>query len=303
MTNRTGKSTEVNAASWKLKTLLIAPSSNLEHANDEIQRVINSLRPEVLLGDVAATDVLDRIQADAFDIVWFLGHSGPEGLQLSNGVLSASHLVQILRQCPPRLVVLNSCSSFAVANQLHDALNCAVICTVIDVADLDAYITGSALANALAQGKDIAAAYNNSRPPLNRTYVLLNGTLALNGANELDDLKRLVARTAADLHGEIAGMARTTAEMQRQLAAIQQEQARVRVELQAQPDKYAATLTRGRAGAWAGGFALFLLAYAVLEFREAIGVPVWVAVCMSLFVAAVAFWLFFYGLGFRVDKP
>ena len=283
--------------------LLIAPETDLPNADGETQRIVNALHPDVLLGTVTVSNVLDCVQGGAFDIVWFLGHSSADGLQLSDGVLSPAHLAQILRQSPPSLVVLNSCSSLHTAMRVHDDVQAAVICTVLDIPDIDAYITGASLANALAQGLDVSTAYQVSRPSANRQYILLNGSVRLNGVNELDDLKRLVARTAADLHGEIAGMARTTAEMQRQLAAIQQEQARVRAELQAQPDRYAATLTRGRAASWAGGFGLFLLAYAVLEFREAIGVPVWVAVCMSLFVAGVAFWLFFYGLGFRIDKP
>jgi hypothetical protein len=149
---------------------------------------------------------------------------------------------------------------------------------------------------------DITAAYAASRPPSNRVYVLLNGSLSLNGADELDDLKRLVARTAADLHGEIAGMARTTAEMQRQLAAIQQEQERVRAELTQQPDRYAAALTRKRAAVWTVGFALFLAAYAILEFRDTLDVPMWVAIAFSLFVAVVAGWMFVWGIGFRLDR-
>ena len=131
---------------------------------------------------------------------------------------------------------------------------------------------------------------------------LLNGNVRLNGANELDDLKRLVARTAADLHGEIAGMARTTAEMQRQLAAIQQEQARVRAELQAQPDRYAATLTRVRALAFAFGLALMGATFGILEFRDTIDVSPIAAVLFATFVMAVAGWLLLYGVGFRWDK-
>ncbi len=285
------------------RVLVIAPSSDLPNADGETQRIINALRPDVLLGDVTLSDVLDKLQGTQYDVVWFLGHSGTDGLQLTDGILSPSHLAQILRQTPPALVVLNSCSSLHMAMRVHDDVQCAVVCTVLDVPDLDAYITGASLANALAQGLDVSQAYQVSRPSANRQYILLNGSVRLNGANELDDLKRLVARTAADLHGEIAGMARTTAAMQRQLDAIQQEQARVKAELTTQPDKYAATLTRRRAGAWAGGFALFLLAYAILEFREVLDVPIWVALGMSLFVAAVSFWLFVYGIGFRIDRP
>jgi len=299
--NKTSGARANNAPRYTV--LIIAPSADLPNADAETQRIINTLHPEVLLGRVTVSDVLDCVQSSTFDIIWFLGHSSTDGLELSDGILSPSHLAQILRQSPPSLVVLNSCSSLHTAMRVHDDVQAAVICTVLDVPDVDAYITGASLANVLAQGLDINQAYQVSRPSANRQYILLNGTVRLNGANELDDLKRLVTRTAADLHAEIAGMARATAAMQRQLEAIQQEQARVRAELTTQPDKYAATLTRRRAGAWAGGFALFLLAYAILEFREVLDVPIWVALGMSLFVAAVSFWLFVYGIGFRIDRP
>ena len=284
------------------RAILICPTTDLPNADAETQRIINALHPEVLLGTVTVSDVLDAVQLRQYDIVWFLGHSGADGLQLSDGILSPAHLAQILRQSPPSLVVLNSCSSLHTAMRVHDDVQAAVICTVLDVPDVDAYITGASLANALAQGLDVSQAYQVSRPSANRQYVLLNGNVRLNGANELDDLKRLVARTAADLHGEIAGMARTTAEMQRQLAAIQQEQARVRAELQAQPDRYAATLTRGRALAFAFGLALMGATFGILEFRDTIDVSPIAAVLFATFVMAVAGWLLLYGVGFRWDK-
>jgi len=292
-----------------MATLLIAPHSDLPNADAEQQRIINLLRPQVLLGDVAISGVLDCVQSSQFDVVWFLGHSGVDGLQLSDGILSPAHLAQILRQNPPQLVVLNSCSSIHVAMQIHDDLRTAVVCTVIDVPDLDAYVTGAALAAALAQGLDVTEAYQRSQPSTNRQYVLLNGSVRLNGQSELDDVHRLIMATASDMQREMSGLlrevvqtARTVEALRRDVAEVKEEQTRVRTELRTQPDRFAATLTRARAGAWAGGFALFLLAHAVLEFRDALGVPAWVAVGMSLFVAAVSFWLFVYGLGFRLDR-
>ena len=282
--------------------LVIAPTTDLPNADGETQRIINALHPEVMLGTVTISDVLDKIQGGAFDVVWFVGHSGPEGLQLSDGILTPAHLAQILRQSPPSLVVLNSCSSLHTAMRVHDDVLCAVICTVLDVPDLDAYVTGASLANALAQGYDIAQAYQMSRPSVNRQYVLLNGNVRLNGLSEVDDLKRLIARTSAESHGEIAGMARAVADVQRQLAAIQDEQARVRQELQAQPDRYAATLTRVRAVAFAFGLALMGATFGILEFRDTIDVSPIAAVLFATFVMAVAGWLLLYGVGFRWDK-
>ncbi len=292
-----------------LAALVIAPDSGLPNAAEETQRIVNLLRPQILLGNVTASDVLDTMAGGTFDVVWFLGHSGPEGLELSDGILPPERLTQILRQSPPQLVVLNSCSSFYIANQIHDYLQCAVISTVMDVPDIEAYTTGAALAYALAEGKDITAAYEASKPPNNRKYVLINGNVMLNGRNEIDDVKRLLAQTSGEVHGEVAGMAREMAKMQRALDMLVKrvddigtEQQRVRTELAGQPDRYAATLTRKRALSWGSGFALFLLAHAILEFREVLDVPMWVALGFSLFVAAVSFWLFVYGIGFRLDR-
>ena len=286
-----------------LGVLLIAPSvADLPSAGDEVQRVINLLHPQVVIGTVTTSDVLDALQSGSYDVVWFLGHSGPQGLQLTDGVLSPAHLTQILRQSPPSLVVLNSCSSIHTAMQVHDDLQTAVICTVLDVPDIDAYVTGAALAGALAQGLDFTDAYNRSRPASNRQYVMLNGSVRLNGVNELDDVHRLIMATASDLQREMSGMLREVEAIRRDVADMRTEQQRVRVELAGQPDRYAATLTRRRALSWGAGFILFMLSYGIIEFREMFAIPVWVALLFSAFVAGVAAWLFVYGIGFRLDR-
>jgi hypothetical protein len=186
--------------------------------------------------------------------------------------------------------------------QVHDDLQTAVICTVLDVPDIDAYVTGAALAGALAQGLDFTDAYNRSRPASNRQYVMLNGSVRLNGVNELDDVHRLIMATASDLQREMSGMLREVEAIRRDVADMRTEQQRVRVELAGQPDRYAATLTRGRALSWGAGFILFMLSYGIIEFREMFSIPVWVALLFSAFVAFVAAWLFVYGIGFRLDR-
>jgi hypothetical protein len=284
-----------NAAGQQYKVLLIAPSTDLENADAEQQRIINALHPQVLLGDVTTSGVLDAVQGGAYDVVWFLGHSGPQGLQLTDGVLSPAHLAQILRQSPPQLVVLNSCSSLHSAMQVHDDIQCAVICTVLDIPDLDAYITGASLANALAAGNEIPDAYNMSRPSCVRQYVLLNGSVRLNGDTEIDDVHRLVLRTSADLHAEIAGM-------RRDMAGVRAEQVRVREELAAGHERYQPRSTGARAAAWLLGALLMIAAAGLIDFRVALGVPTAAATLMAAFVSLVALWLAVWGLGFRLDK-
>jgi hypothetical protein len=270
------------------RVLLIAPRSDLENADVEQQRIINALHPEVLIGEVTTSDVLDAVQSSHYDVVWFLGHSGPNGIQLSDGVLSSAHFTQILRQSPPSLVVLNSCSSLYIANQVHDELQCAVICTVLDVPDLDAYITGALLAGALAQGKDIAAAYAASRPSCTRQYMLLNGRVRLNGDTEIDDVHRLIIRTSSEIQARLTG--------------LEDEQARVRAELASQGDRYHVRLTRPHALSWSAGFVLFMAATGIIEFREWLGISLPAAMGFSLFVTLVAFWLLVWGLQFRLGR-
>ena len=165
------------------------------------------------------------------------------------------------------------------------------------------------MANALADGLDIVAAYERSKPPNNRKYTLVNGNVLLNGRTELDDVKRLLAQTSTELHGEVAGMSREMAKMQRTLDALMRrtddisaEQQRVRVELATQPERFAALLTRTRATAFVVGLILLGAAGALLEFRELLSVPAPVAVAFDVFVLAVAGWLLLYGGGYRLDK-
>jgi hypothetical protein len=285
-----------NAAQQQQRSvLLIAPDSDLDNADAEQQRIINALHPQVLIGTVTMSDVLDSVQADTFDVVWFLGHSGPAGIELSDGVLSPSHLVQILRQSPPRLVVLNSCSSYFIANQLHDDLQCSIICTLLPVPDLDAYITGAMLAHALARGLDFWEAYRASKPSENRYYMLLNGKANLNGDTEVDDLRRIVTVTATETHAEIAGM-------RRDMAGVRAEQVRVREEVATASERYQPRSTGARAAAWLLGALLMIAAAALIDFRVALGVPTAAATLMAAFISLVALWLAVWGLGFRLDR-
>ena len=278
-----------------VSVLLVAPDSDLPKATDEAQRIINLLHPQVVIGDVTVSDVLEAVQGGAFDVVWFLGHSSADGLQLSDGVLSAPHFTQILRQSPPALVVLNSCSSLHIALQVHDDLQAAVIATVLDVPDMDAYLTGAALAGALSQGLNIADAYQRSRPHANRQYVLLNGNLRLNGETELEDLKRLVARMSTDTHGEIAGMVREQAAMRREMLAMRQDVAQMGT-------RYAPILTRARALGMVAGFVLCAVAYGVVELRDTFHTHPLITAGFAGFVVLVAAWLLLWGGGYRLDK-
>jgi hypothetical protein len=181
-----------------LRTLLVAPASNLAHVDNEVQRVANALHPTLLFWNVTLTGVLDALQHE-YDIVWFACHGTPDGVELSDGLLPTAQLVQMLRLHKPCLLVLNTCNSLQVAMQVHDEVGCAVICTVVSIPDMDAFVTGSQLAHALAGGSDIQQAYNLSKPGRNRQYVLLNGSVRMNGDTDGEDTNRLLMALFQDL--------------------------------------------------------------------------------------------------------
>lgn len=163
-----------------VKTLLIAPSVGLGKADEEVQRVVNWLRPaKVLLGGVTSEEVLDTLDAGGtYDLIWFITHGTSEGVLLADGLLPTTALVQLLRGSRVKCIFLNTCSSVAVAIRLHDAIrSAAVVATVAtEIDDAVAMRTGSLFAHYLAAGKSWREAYELSKPGDNE-YVYINDAM------------------------------------------------------------------------------------------------------------------------------
>jgi hypothetical protein len=156
-----------------MKVLLVAPRQNLPSVDEEIQNVLRSgLDVTPLLGDVRLPELMREIRSGQYDVLWFATHGSAEGVQLSDQMLTAEELVPLVRE-RFSLVVLNTCSSLTVAQLLQVEANVTVICTVIDVPDRQAFITGSAFAAALHESGSSTLAYSASIPGRNRTYLYL----------------------------------------------------------------------------------------------------------------------------------
>lgn len=158
-----------------MRVLLVAPHEpGLPGTREEIQDIINSgLDIRLLSGTVSAEELVRECTADQFDVLWFIGHSSADGLQLSSGVLPRSQLVSMVRGCGAGLVVLNSCESVAVAQQIAEQTGADVVSTITDVPDSAAYTTGALFAQWLANTEDPVQAYQMARPGNNSTYVFI----------------------------------------------------------------------------------------------------------------------------------
>lgn len=156
-----------------MKILFVAPSRDLRYAGPEIQTVINLLHPEILLDDGATIDALLEKLKGGYDLLWFAGHSGDDGLEMSDGILSADVLTQFLLDEGTALF-LNSCSSLLVALHVNQELRSDVIATIGDVEDIRAYQTGVLFARMLAKGYGLRRAFDESNTSFSQ-YVFLPG--------------------------------------------------------------------------------------------------------------------------------
>lgn len=192
-----------------MNAIVISPSltdSRLEFAAEELQRVINFLHPErVLVNAVTLQVIADQVADRQWDYVFILGHGSSQGIALSNGEFwTADELIQTFKGREPKLIYFNTCESLDVAVQAFESLGCSVIFTRVEIPDRQAFVTGVELARALSETKDIREAYERSRPPSSRNYILLNGTIRANSASPAGDLARLILESNMDVARRIA---------------------------------------------------------------------------------------------------
>jgi hypothetical protein len=172
--------------------LVIAPPTDLEYAGAEVDAIVNALGAELMSDNVTFRAVVDKLSVRKWRYVFIAAHGTPDGIQLEDGLLSPSSLVQLLKANPPDLVVINTCSSLDIAVRVKEEAGVDCIGTIIDIPDRDAYVTISQLARALAKGLDVATAYHLSRPSRERLYTYQNGKLHMNGGNRQEDRDRLL---------------------------------------------------------------------------------------------------------------
>lgn len=192
-----------------VNAIVISPSltdSRLEFAAEELQRVTNFLHPErVLVNAVTLQVIADQVADRQWDYVFILGHGSSQGIALSNGEFwTADELIQTFKGREPKLIYFNTCESLDVAVQAFESLGCSVIFTRVEIPDRQAFVTGVELARALSETKDIREAYERSRPPSSRNYILLNGTIRANSASPAGDLARLILESNMDVARRIA---------------------------------------------------------------------------------------------------
>ena len=112
----------------------------------------------------------------AYQVVHFSGHGEPDGLALEDELgrtdfVTADELVDIFRDRPVRLVVLNACRTDAIARRLHQEAGVpAVIATTDSLYDDEASLFTARLYAWLARGCSVAKAFAEARRSLRYAY-------------------------------------------------------------------------------------------------------------------------------------
>lgn len=155
------------------KGLTPVQSTDLGYGLDEVMEIANQLDAEILTGKrCTILGLLDKLK-EPFDILWVLSHGVEEGWFLNDGLVSASETTSLVRSSGIFLTVLNSCSSYMVADKAAQELGTAFICTLTEVPDRQAFLTGALFARHISEGLDYVSAWTLAKPGQVHPYILI----------------------------------------------------------------------------------------------------------------------------------
>lgn len=143
-----------------MNVLLVAPQTNLRYARSEVSDWDASIHNAVtqVPAPVTIVSVTRALHEADYDLVVFISHGSPDGILLDDGeLLDYPTLAPAIRGRIP-YVMINTCSSEAVAESLARDTGAMVVCTVGNVDDRHAYAMGSALSYWLDGGQSFAEA-------------------------------------------------------------------------------------------------------------------------------------------------
>lgn len=192
----------------RLNVLLVAPRTDLLFVDAEVQDILRSgLKVTPMLGVVNHSDLVREFNnPTTYDVLWLATHATPEGVMLSDGILTTQLLTGLCRGSFS-LIVINSCQSIHTAQMIQNETEAEIIATIVDVPDAEAFQVGSRFARRLAKTGNVEDAYRSARPGGNKTYVRLAGHAATMPSDDvikkLIDVVAELTRKLTDLEGRL----------------------------------------------------------------------------------------------------
>lgn len=150
-----------------ISVLLVAPQSDLEWVAVEVETISNlaSEHPERLnVRQVRAPATL-RSVTEAIgrygwcDVLVFSTHGNESGVVLDDGQIGVADVLMLTEMARCRLLILNSCSSIAIAGDVVKATRSDVICTIEEQPDRRAWQVSTGVLRELVRGGGSVAAF------------------------------------------------------------------------------------------------------------------------------------------------
>ena len=167
-----------------MRVLYVAPDTGNSNIADRQQRLLTDisstgLNVTAVLGKVSVSQIVQQLRGGQYDILFLVAHGYPNGILLAqtgpslpNEELTPAHLSSVARY-GLKLVVLLACDSVTVGNMVVTSAQVDTICTVTQLDTDTAYLTGSLLAQGLADGLAYRDAFEKARPGNDVDYVYL----------------------------------------------------------------------------------------------------------------------------------
>ena len=215
---------------------MVMPDTDLKYVSDELESVVNILGAQLLSGSVGLKQLIDKIRTYRPQLIIISSHGSMEGILLSDGYINADLLKPILSTTPVELVYLNTCDSYAIADQIFNELPTAFACSLREVEDRLAYVTMATFAHHLSAGKSYVDAWLLSRKGGSGNFAFWpsastvtgstpmpkitneNSGTTRNGMGQIDNLHEEVSRLSYLIFGneewQIPGLLPTTAKLQ-----------------------------------------------------------------------------------------
>lgn len=190
-----------------MRILIVAPDMVGVDAIPEVRRIQSWHDCATLYGTVTAEDIFRLCQEKEFDVLHFASHGGPNGIELSSGVvLTPEDIAQALRLHETKGVFLNACNTGKIASYVVRHGGVWAISSEIDLPDAEAWKLASAFYSHQRYGtsKDFVGA-----------YLLADSgdgeySLAVNPA-WIQDLQRAAVMAAAMPHTALSNLTRAEA--------------------------------------------------------------------------------------------
>jgi hypothetical protein len=181
--------------------LVVAPHSDLAIGTDIAAAASGELDTTggLLTGDVSLARLTDAAQRQQWDMIYFGGHAGEDGWQLSGGeMLDINSMLSVVEIAGARWVFMNACETVWPGYHLM-AAGIDAICVFRSPKDVQAGMVARSFFHHLRVSKDPWQAYILSRPRYGEVAYLYLPGRGLVVREKLENIERRLDRIAKDL--------------------------------------------------------------------------------------------------------